>query len=135
MAKSGAAFAIGAAVIVLVIAGGGIANQIDARRHLVERVHALTGGDPDAGRADIAARPCGGCHEIPGIAGAKGKVGPPLTGFAGRIYIGGRLSNTPDNLVQWLEDPHTVDPQSAMPPMGVGDKEARDIAAYLYTLQ
>jgi cytochrome c2 len=135
VARSGPAFAIAAVAVVAVLLAGGVANEIDTRHHLVQRVHALTGGDPDAGRAAIARRPCGGCHVIPGIAGAAGKVGPPLTGFAGRIYIGGRVSNTPDNLVQWLEDPHTIDPQSAMPPMGVGDKEARDISAYLYTLQ
>jgi cytochrome c2 len=135
VARSGPAFAVAAAVVAAAVAAGAIANQAETRRRQVERVHALTGGDPDLGRAAVAARPCGGCHAIPGIPGAAGKVGPSLTGFAGRLYIGGRASNTPDNLVQWIEDPHQIDPQSAMPPMGIGEKEARDIAAYLYTLQ
>jgi cytochrome c2 len=122
------------AVVVLAIGGGLGANQIEARQRLEARVHALTGGDAQAGRIAIAHRPCGGCHEIPGVDGAQGRVGPPLTHFAGRAYIGGRADNTPDNLVRWIEDPHTVDPDSAMPPMGIGPTEARNIAAYLYTL-
>lgn len=135
MASSGPAFAVVAAVVLVGIGAGAVANQTEAHRRLVERAHAMTGGDPDLGRAAIAARPCGGCHAIPGVAGATGKVGPSLAGFSGRLYIGGRANNTPDNLVAWIEDPHRIDPQNAMPPMGVGDKEARDIAAYLYTLQ
>jgi cytochrome c1 len=71
---------------------------------------------------------------IPGVTGAKGSVGPPLTKFAGRAYIAGRAANSPDALVRFLEDPHTIDPESAMPNMGIGEAEARDIAAYLYTL-
>ena len=135
MARSGPAFAICALVILAGIAAGGLANQIEARQRLAQRVHALTGGDPARGRAAIASRPCGGCHTIPGIAGATGKVGPSLAGFSGRLYIGGRANNTPDNLIQWIQDPHQIDPQNVMPPMGVGEKEARDIAAYLYTLK
>ncbi|MCW2573917.1 MAG: hypothetical protein JWO88_3975 [Frankiales bacterium] len=125
----------GVAVLAVLIAGGGyVAKQVEARRHLEARVHALTGGDADRGRDAIHRRPCGGCHEIPGVAGANGRVGPPLTHFAGRAFIGGRVANTPDALVQWIEDPHTIDAKSAMPPMGIGEREARDIAAYLYTL-
>jgi len=126
---------IGAAVLALLIAGGGyVANQLQAHRHLTARVEALTGGDPERGKAAMVRRPCGSCHEAPGLAGAQGKVGPPLTHFAHRAYIGGRVANTPENLIQWIEDPHVIDPQSAMPPMGIGEHEARDIAAYLYTL-
>jgi cytochrome c len=125
----------GVAVLAVLVAGGGyVANQVQARRHLVAHVQALTGGDPDRGRADIQRRPCGGCHEIPGVAGAQGRVGAPLTHFASRAFIAGRVNNTPDNLIQWIEDPHTIDKDNAMPPMGIGEAEARDIAAYLYTL-
>jgi len=55
--------------------------------------------------------------------------------IAGRIYIAGRLNNTPDNLTAWIIDPHAFDPQNVMPPTGVSRGEARDIAAYLYTLK
>jgi cytochrome c1 len=123
------------AVLAVLIAGGGyLANQVLAHRHLTARVQALTGGDPERGRAAMLRRPCGACHEIPGVAGAAGKAGPPLTHFAGRAYIAGRVANTPANLVQWIENPHSIDAHSAMPPMGVGEAEARDMAAYLYTL-
>lgn len=110
-------------------------DRIDARQRLAARASAITGGDVERGRAAIARRPCGGCHEIPGIRGAKGTVGPPLNRFARRAYIGGRAQNTPENLTTWIQDPHAIDPQSAMPPMGIGLAEARDIAAYLYTLR
>jgi len=135
VARSGPAFALAAAVVLAGLGVGAVANQVEARRRLAERVHVLTGGEADRGRAAIGERPCGGCHQIPGVAGAKGKVGPSLQGFAGRAYIGGRATNTPDNLVRWIEDPHDFDPKSAMPPMGIGEAEARDIAAYLYTLR
>jgi cytochrome c2 len=125
---------LAAAAVTLVIAGGFVANEIEARQRLADRVHALTGGDPEAGRLALAQRPCAGCHEIPGVRGAKGKVGPPLSGFAGRVFIAGRLNNTPDNLTAWIIDPHAIDPQNAMPPTGVSPREARDMAAYLYTL-
>jgi cytochrome c len=125
-----------AVLAVLVAVGGGfVANQMEAKQRLEARARALTGGDPEAGQAALMRRPCKACHEIPGIAGAKGKAGPPLTGFSGRAYIGGRLENTPDNLVNWIVDPHATDPQTAMPATGVGAREARDIAAYLYTLR
>ena len=135
MARSGAAVAVVAVALLAAIGAGAVANHTEAHRRLLARAHALTGGDAERGRTAIAARPCGGCHQIPGVAGAQGKVGPSLAGFSGRIYIGGRLGNTPDHLVQWIQDPHQIDPQNAMPPMGIGEREARDIAAYLYTLR
>ena len=45
------------------------------------------------------------------------------------------LRNSPANLVRWIRDPQGVVPGNAMPNMGVSDAEARDIAAYLYTLR
>ena len=111
------------------------ANEVESDRRLAARVRVMTAGDPDAGHTAIQRRPCGGCHEIPGVPGARGNVGPSLAHFAGRAYIGGRAQNTPDNLIVWIQNPHLFDPRSAMPPMGIGEAEARDIAAYLYTLE
>jgi cytochrome c2 len=125
-------------LLVLVVGAlvvGYAANQIEARQKLLVRVHALTGGDPAKGRVLIAAHACGGCHEVPGVAGATGHVGPSLDGIAGRAYIAGRLANSPDNLERWIVDPQGVEPGVAMPPAGVSPGEARDIAAYLYTLE
>ena len=125
-----------AAAAVLVVAGGLAANQFEASRRLDARAGALTGGgDPERGREFILRRGCGGCHSIPRVPGARAKVGPPLDGFAGRAYIAGREANQPENLMRWIENPHAVDPQTAMPPMGIQREEARDIAAFLYTLK
>jgi cytochrome c len=38
-------------------------------------------------------------------------------------------------MIRWLENPPAVDSKTAMPNMGVTGRDARDIAAYLYTLR
>ena len=91
-------------------------------------------GNPIRGREALAGFGCGACHQIPGIRGARGSVGPPLTMFARRSYIAGQLVNSPDNLVRWIVDPQGVEPGTAMPNLGVVPVVARDMAAYLYTL-
>ena len=94
----------------------------------------LTGGDPERGRALMRPYGCASCHTIPGVPGADAMVGPPLTGFAERAYVAGVLPNSPANLVRWIRHPRQVDSLTVMPDMGVGERDARDIAAYLYTL-
>jgi mono/diheme cytochrome c family protein len=93
------------------------------------------GGDPARGHALIQHYGCGSCHQIPGVAGAVGHVGPPLDDFRDRAYIAGVLPHSPDNLMKWIEDPPKVDSLTAMPKLGVSHGEARDIAAYLYSLE
>lgn len=92
----------------------------------------IPSGDADVGRALILDYGCGACHQIPGIAEAKGRVGPSLHGFAERAYIGGVLPNIPGGLVRWIVDPTTHAPLTAMPDLGVTPDEAQHIAAYLY---
>jgi cytochrome c len=92
-------------------------------------------GDPDRGRSAIAQYGCGSCHLVPGIRDAVGMVGPPLIHWSRRAYIAGRLANTPDNLVHWIVAPQAIEPGTAMPMLGVSVDEARNIAAYLYTLR
>jgi len=99
------------------------------------RAIALTGGNPDLGRNLAKRYGCAGCHTIPRIPGAQGKVGPTLEGFAARVYIGGVAANSPDTLIQWIEDPKSIDPKTAMPVTGISRAEARHVAAYLYTLR
>jgi len=77
---------------------------------------------------------CGACHQIPGVRWPKGRVGPSLEGFADQALIAGRLANQPEHLVEFLRDAPSVVPGSGMPPMPITDQEARDVAAYLYTL-
>lgn len=91
-------------------------------------------GDAEAGKAATLRYLCATCHVIPGVVGAGRHVGPPLSGIAGRSYLGGVLVNTPENMVRWLKNPQQFDPLSAMPPLGLSDQDARDIAAFMYTL-
>ena len=93
-----------------------------------------TGGDAVRGKHVIERTGCGACHRIPGMRRAIGVVGPPLDSFARRSFIAGRLPNNPKNLVQWLRDPPAVDSRTAMPRLDLDDQQARDVAAYLYTL-
>ncbi|MEO7336513.1 MAG: c-type cytochrome [Caldimonas sp.] len=100
-----------------------------------EPVWVVRGGDARRGAALISAFGCTACHTVPGIRGADGNVGPPLTRFGERTYIAGMLHNTPENLVRWIRVPQSVVPGNAMPDMNVSEAEARDIAQYLYTLR
>jgi cytochrome c1 len=95
----------------------------------------VPGGDAERGPALIRAYGCAACHAVPGVEGADGNVGPPLTRFGDRSYVAGMLRNRPDNLMQWIRHPQDVLPGNAMPDMGVTEQDARDIAAYLYTLR
>lgn len=78
---------------------------------------------------------CDSCHTIPGVQGAEGLVGPPLDRMAQRVYIGGVLANTPENMIRWLRNPQEVDKLTAMPNVGLTDEDAHDITSYLYTLK
>jgi cytochrome c1 len=92
-------------------------------------------GSPQHGRALIARYGCGACHVIPGIHAARGLVGPPLFYWSRRTIIAGELPNNPGNLERWIENPPAIEPGTAMPNLGVTPAQARDMAAYLYTLQ
>lgn len=72
---------------------------------------------------------------VPGVTGADGLVGPTFHYWADRQYIAGRIHNTPDNLVSWIMSPQSIVPGTAMPDMGVTWGDARDMAAFLYTLR
>jgi cytochrome c1 len=97
--------------------------------------HPLTGGVASRGKKAIMEKHCGAWHTIPGIPKANGLVGPPLLFFSRRTYIAGELPNTPANLVKWIRNPHSVEPGTAMPDLGLTEKQAQDVAAYLYTLR
>jgi mono/diheme cytochrome c family protein len=94
-------------------------------------------GEPDAKRGVEAINQyaCVTCHEIPGIVGANAPVGPPLKGVASRVMLAGVLPNSPENMVRWLRGPQHFAPLTAMPDLGVNERDARDIAAYLATLR
>jgi cytochrome c1 len=125
-------------IVLLVLLGAGAAyavSEYNRRQSLKAEVAALTGGDPDRAPGLITRYGCAGCHDIPGVRGASGRVGPPLRQFAGRVYIGGVLANRPDDLVRWIVNPRAVSPKTAMPVTGISEAEARHVAAYLLTLR
>jgi cytochrome c2 len=95
----------------------------------------LSGGQPDRGRHTIERLGCGVCHVIPGVRGPHGVVGPSLAQFAGRIYLAGSLPNQPSVLVQFVRDAPSLVTNTAMPELPLDEQEARDVAAYLYTLR
>jgi cytochrome c2 len=115
-------------VMLLTLAGSACAP----RESLPERV--VVGGDSARGVIALGQHGCGTCHVIPGVIGARGVVGPSLRGVAGRPYLAGTLPNNSTNLIRWIRDPRSIEPRTMMPVLGVTEAEARDIAAYLYTL-
>jgi len=94
----------------------------------------IAGGDVARGRVAIRQYGCQTCHVIPGVTGADALTGPPLNGIGGRVYLGGVVTNTPDNMAAFLRDPKAFEPLTAMPALGLSEQDARDITAYLYTL-
>jgi cytochrome c2 len=96
---------------------------------------AVMGGDAAQGRGLIARNGCGTCHIVTGVDRAHGTVGPSLEAFARRAYVAGIVPNRPGQLIDWLMAPPALAPQTAMPDLGLTEPEARDIAAYLYTLR
>lgn len=91
--------------------------------------------DVEEGRGLLFAHGCGSCHVIPGVSGADSTVGPPLEGFARRAYVAGRLVNDAASVRRWIVDPPSVNPDTAMPDLGVSPEQARKMTAYLHTLR
>ena len=97
--------------------------------------HGLPAGDRENGRLLLRQFGCGTCHEIPGVAEAKGRAGPPLKGVAARVYIAGVLPTTPENMAAFIRAPQKLEPRTTMPDLGVTEAHARDMVAYLYSIE
>ena len=69
------------------------------------------------------------------MVGPVARLGPPLAGIASRTMLGGVLPNSPENMVLWLRAPQAFTPHSAMPILGVTERDARDMAAFLAELK
>jgi cytochrome c2 len=89
-------------------------------------------GDAERGRRLLRDYGCGGCHRIPGVAGARGNVGPSLEAVAERVYLAGRVPNSPEGMARFILDPRAFQPRTAMPDVGASDDEARDMVAFLH---
>jgi cytochrome c1 len=116
-----------ALVAVMVSVGVGVACKKESPPVRVE-------GSVDLGEHAIVKYGCGSCHTIPGIKGADALVGPPLVHFRRRTFIAGQLKNSEANLRRWITDPQGVEPGTAMPDLDVTEADARNIAAYLESL-
>jgi cytochrome c2 len=124
------AFVTGLVLLAVVFGGAVFVQRQGQARHIW--AEQLTGGSTEPAIALMTNNGCGGCHQIPGVPGADGNVGPPLSGIASRAYLGGATANSPEHLVAWIRDARSIAPHTAMPTIGVSVQEARDMAAYLY---
>jgi len=123
----------GAAAVILVLTAAGVTTlwQMGHRSESIAR--AMAGGNPARAPELIRRYGCAGCHTISGIPGGDGQVGGPLKDMRQRVYVGGVVVNSPDNLIRWIVSPQTFSPRSAMPATGISEMEARDVATYLYS--
>lgn len=112
----------------------GVAILLAACADKTDTPRQIAGADPGRGLAVMERVGCAACHVIPGVDWPRGRAGPSLEGFGASPMIGGRLPNQPDVLIAWLIDAPSLAPATAMPPMPLSRTEARDVAAYLYTL-
>ena len=119
-------------VTIAALAAGALVGAGKARLRQGTIAEALTGGDPARAPALFRRYGCGGCHTIPGVAGADGRVGGRLEGLVQQVYIAGVVPNSSEALIDWIVTPQRFSPRSAMPATGISKAEARDLAAYLY---
>lgn len=131
--SSKAFLAILAAFIFLIALIAIAYEYVHQRTRLREHAAAEVGGDPRRGEALFIEYGCGSCHSLRNVRTATGMVGPPLDGIALRTIVAGHLANNPENMELWIRDPQQVSKGTAMPDLGVGETDARDITAFLYT--
>jgi len=91
----------------------------------------VAGGDRARGKELAVRYGCAACHAIPNMP-TLGLVGPPLETIAQRTYLAGRVPNTPANMMNWIRFPRQVDPETLMPDLGVSERDAADLTAFLY---
>lgn len=99
-----------------------------------EQRHHMPEADAAAGRVVVERVGCGACHTFPDIRWPRGRLGPRLEGFADQGMIAGRLPNRPDILARFVRNAPDLIPGTTMPAMPISERESRDVAAYLYTL-
>ncbi len=104
-------------------------------RHPTAPAMYVPGANAQRGRALVREQGCGACHVVPGVSGAVGDVGPRLDRMKHHVYVAGVLPNNPKNLAYWITNPKEVNPRTAMPDLDIDEHDARDMAAYLYSLR
>lgn len=119
--------AIRAGVVIGALLASGCVDKAQKPRPVAQ-------GDPARGLATIERVGCAACHAVPGVRWPQGRTGGALAGIGARPLIAGRLPNQPDVMAAFVRDAPSLLPDVAMPPMPLTDDQARDVAAYLYTL-
>lgn len=111
-------------------------------------VNVSAGGTPDVANktqaqagealeplAIMRARGCTACHVIPGIAEARGTMGPTLKGLGKRKRMVDRtLTNNDKNMRRWLKNPKAVKSDTMMPNVGLTDEEIEVLVAHFRSL-
>lgn len=120
-------------VIGLALAAG-VAMSLSACADKTGAPRPLAQSDPVEGLKLIRRHGCATCHVIPDVPWPRGRTGGALAGVGARPMIAGRLPNQPDVLARFVRDAPALLPDIGMPSMPLSEAEARDIAAYLYTL-
>jgi len=87
------------------------------------------------GRELFQATACINCHTVRGTP-ANGIFGPDLTHLMSRVTLGaGVVSNTPETLRDWINNPDILKPGVLMPAMQLSPAALDRIVAYLLTLR
>ena len=121
--------------ILTIACSGGSSGGSQPSSGNTDKPAAAGAGDPQRGRTLLIDKGCGACHTARGVPEATGSIGPNLTGIASRPKIADTLPNTPDNMKRWIMNPSVIKPGTMMPPLGLSDKEADDLVAFLETLK
>ena len=103
--------------------GSGMVLHYQSQQLLRTNAEQLTGGDSEAGQLLVTRYGCSSCHEISGVPDARGTVGPSLTGIAERSFVA----------VETAAANPALAGVALIDAWNIG-KDARDMAAYLYTL-
>lgn len=101
--------------------------------------------EEERGRRAFTSNVCIACHTVKGTT-AAGQLGPDLTRFGSRRYVGaGARPNTVENVAAWITNPQAMKPGALMPgahspgggmaPTNMSDDDVRAIAAYLMSLK
>ena len=125
--------ALGALLVLSLLGACSNADEWPSRNDTLT-ARTAAAADPAAGRMLIINNGCGACHAIPGIPDADALAAPPLIGWSQRKLIAGAIPNTWENTVNWVMAPHTLQPDTAMPDVGLTRDEAEQVADFLFTL-
>lgn len=131
--------------VVMTETQGGFQDWLASQRNAATA--AATGSAEARGQQVFLHAGCVACHNINSVTQAGTKIGPDLTHFGGRTLIaGGVLTNTPDNLTNWILHAQQVKEGVDMPSFdgspgsgnggkALSDQDVSDLVAYLESLK